>query len=91
MSDEFGPWIEHNGKGCPVVGQVVLIKLANSAEDVVVAGLECLDSGIDPSTHHLSAWVWTFPTPKHIVRYRVKKPRGMEILESLLVEQYEDA
>lgn len=94
MSDEWGPWIEHDGNGCPCVGEYV------QAEGVYPGGSRRVQEGIARDT-----WSWhdaNFGTthPKggvtgRVVRYRIRKPRGLtilqEMIESLPERQKEDA
>ena len=92
MTDEWGPWIEHDGKGCPCVGQVA---------HIIVGPDEGYDPGLDDTppdgdileiisnnewveiAKHDTQWTWTagiYP----VIRYRIRKPRGLTILEGLL-------
>mgnify|MGYP001184935551 FL=1 len=77
MSDEWGPWIEHDGKGCPCVGQMVdvVYKDGETAESVWGGPV------IATCSH---SWFWLRPRPWSIIRYRIRKPRGLTILEGLL-------
>lgn len=81
---EWGPVIKHDGKGCPVVGMYCLIKNEYGMEQ----------EGIVP--HHAahrpkSSWFWEdtdkSDNPKwRIIEYRIRKPKGLTILESILRE-----
>lgn len=84
MSDDlWGPWIEHDGNGCPCVGQWVI------AHGVYPSGSTRQQEGIVRDT-----WSWNdenFGTPHprggvtgRIVRYRIRKPRGLTILKKLI-------
>lgn len=85
---EWGPWIEHDGKGCPCVGQYVHVVFARDTTWHIGNG-----SGIyinkrewvgitNPRNGH-GSWDWrTFCNP--VIRYRTRKPRGLTILEELL-------
>ena len=79
MSDsEFGPWIAHDGNGCPVIGQVARVEYNDPNKTVQ----EHLIKGNPRS------WVWDHE-PKRwykIIRYRIKKPRGLTLLEETLKE-----
>lgn len=92
MSEEWGPWIEHDGKGCPCVGQWVQACLISTdyfsrsqggAKEKTSEGI----AGKSPWN-----WDWTkagklMPNGKvatKIIRYRIRKPRGLTILEELL-------
>ena len=92
MSEEWGPWIEHDGKGCPVAkgtpgeaelrdGRVVFFRAlcgsTRGGPDVVA----CSSEG--------SAWVWgsSLLTSDEVVRYRIRRPRSLlrliEMVENL--------
>ncbi len=75
MSEEWGPWIEHDGKGCPCLGQVVHAVFKNGAELIGVAG-----------SRTGASWTWALQNGVPLVRYRIRKPRGLTILEELLAD-----
>ena len=96
MSDEveWGPWVEHDGNGCPCRGKLVHGIERCGAEGGWIAGKvfvngdgsTSLNTEIVPS---ICAWSWAVPgnvvsQEFHIIRYRIRKPRGLTILESLL-------
>lgn len=74
MSEEWGPWIEHDGKGCTCVGQYCHVVFMNGHEEFGWAG-------------NGRGWLWDSP-PEYakIIRYRIRKPKGMAILESIMRE-----
>lgn len=79
MNDEWGPWIEHDGRGCPLpAGTIVEVV----CEDRF--GYRRHEVGrTDGETY--SSWDWSFfPELQKIVRYRSKKPRGLQILRAVL-------
>lgn len=77
--EEWGPWIDHDGKGCPVpIGTIVKV----IHEDGVITegpaeGSLCWVWGETPSKDDKG---WYVP----IIKYRMKKLKGLKILESLL-------
>lgn len=71
--DVFGPWIEHDGKGCPVAG--LFIRAAFEDGDVWM--------GIPSASGQHRSFNWT-PGYVRITRYQIRKPRGLTILEGLL-------
>ena len=90
MADEWGPWIEHDGRGCPLpAGTIGEAELRCQFVASFVA--QCGSTRGGPfvvSRKAGSAWVWgssAFPE-EEVLRYRVRKPRGMVVLESLLAE-----
>ncbi len=79
---EWGPWVEHDGKGCPVA--------AGTLVEALVVGFWTETGRRDSSSglHHLGAWralvdddgdPWFFDRPGTVeVRlYRVRKPRAL--------------
>lgn len=74
---EWGPWIEHDGKGCPVKNGVIVHCVYNTGEERIVAVSANGFPDID------NAWVFR-EDMESIIRYRIRKPKGMKILESLL-------
>jgi hypothetical protein len=86
---EWGPWIEHDGKGCPCVGQFVHVvfkrdvkpKNSGAGSGRYINKREWI--GITNPTSAGGSWNWnTGFVP--IVRYRIRKPRGLTILENLI-------
>ena len=78
-TEEWGPWVVHDGMGCPVPqGTIVEVRFQDafgykSNMVTTVTGGE------------FSSWNWEhYPELKKIVRYREKKPRGLSLLEGLL-------
>ena len=77
MTDEWGPWIEHDGKGCPCVGEYVLCEYQNGK-----TWPPCIATGsIEAWDHSYMPFVYL-----KVIRYRIRKPRGMVILENLLAD-----
>lgn len=82
MSEEWGPWIEHDGRGCPCVGMFVEL----------VALCVCLGElpprrGTPLATSTLMSWDWAnHPKYTAVLRYRIRKPRGMVVLEGQLAD-----
>jgi hypothetical protein len=72
IKDEWGPWVEHDGKGlpCPAGAFVQAIDREGDLYDELADDLEWLWSGTN----------WCVD----IIRYRIRKPRGLTILEGLL-------
>lgn len=83
MSEEWGPWIEHGGTRVPdVVGKVVHCVYKDGGEV------------IDMAEGNPAAWIAGYsPGFIPIIRYRIRKPRGLVILEEIAngVRQPEDA
>lgn len=90
MTEEWGPWIEHDGKGCPCVGQIVECRWLNDFGEIEV----CRYTGdrVFPAVGSES-WRWRFVDGRPvcycdecnpIIFYRIRKPKGMELLEQAL-------
>ena len=79
-AEEWGPWIEHDGKGCPVpVGTYCgVIGCLGSRDEAYVT---------HPKPGEFTQWD-RLPCEElgyeWVSRYRIRKPRGMHILEGLL-------
>ncbi len=74
---EWGPWVEHDGKGCPCVGEFIDFHCAYR------------DKSEQRHMGRVSQWfaasgVWHSPHLFVFLRYRIRKPRGLTILEGLL-------
>lgn len=77
MTDEWGPWIEHDGRGCPCRGFWVQAAFRSGAIAEGVAG--GFRNGI--------CWDWSIVDRQGagvLIRYRIRKPRGMEVLERIV-------
>lgn len=80
MDEEWGPWIEHDGKGCPCRGMWVECQF-----DDLRPNIEGVARGDD--VDGTCGWYWRNKNRVAVfVRYRVRKPRGLKILEQLLAD-----
>lgn len=84
---DWGPWTEHDGKGCPL--RPWEYAQAECADGYVGCG--CWPYGGDtPPPGTCSYWLWSsLPSywwHKRVIRYRVRKPRGLVILENMLAD-----
>lgn len=94
--DDFGPWIDHDGMGCPVpVGTVVMCALVDPflhQEHVVVfTEGQPWRQGTLWSDGSPEEWVWSDPPVCYdnhhevqIVAYRVQRPRAVRELVALI-------
>lgn len=76
---EWGPWIEHDGRGCPCVGQYVQSELRCGLVECHVASGEYNSSG--------NSWNWNSCNhmPQfQVILYRIRKPRAMKLLQSIV-------
>ncbi len=78
MTDEGGPWTEHDGKGCPCVGSYVHVLRRAGRDAFGVAGEDCRNWGVDPHSKG-SAWVWSndIMSFSEVIRYRIRRPRAL--------------
>lgn len=82
MSEEWGPWIEHDQSGIPVpIGTIVhrVFDEPVKAGDAV-GNVEYIDAVREDER---GSWSGN-PYAVQVIRYRIRKPRGMEVLEALL-------
>lgn len=79
--DDWGPWIRHDGKGCPVrVGTIVEV-VCEDRFGFTMRQIACVAGG------SYSSWDWShYPELKKIIRYREKRPKGLSILEGCMSE-----
>jgi hypothetical protein len=83
MSYEWGPWIEHDGAHIPtefVVGDVVQLLAENNQTGTLN---ESVPRQVQPEDFARYNWFWGEST-HDVLRYRIRKPRGLTILEGLL-------
>lgn len=82
--DEWTEWFQHDGKGCPCVGQVVQ------------AFYRCEDgSEVDPFGPFIAegdplSWAWAvvsvMPWDFPVIRFRIRKPRALLDLIQLIAD-----
>lgn len=79
MSGEWGPWIEHDGMGCPVPGDTMV-----SVEFRIPPRSIEFTRG-NPECDRAKVWIWVNDGKRDdIIRYRIRKPRGLIILQELI-------
>lgn len=81
----WGPWIDHGGKGFP--GPYSTTIEAERADGERLVGMVTHGSGFQ---HHYNWWLWSCIKPdewhRRVVRYRIRKPRGLDILEKIVAD-----
>lgn len=97
--EEWGPWIDHDGSGYPVPeGTLVELEFLRECGFVAsgvrlnqrgkfrVARCKRGGSWVYGSVHNQATWSLTSVGSRAmpIIRYRVKKPKGLTILEGLI-------
>ena len=81
MSD----WIEHDGKGCPCFGQWVAVWHEGMSGIVLeIEGRAGQDGGESWDWRKFGAISKNGKRITKIIRYRIRKPRGLTILENLV-------
>lgn len=84
MTEEFGPWVDHHGRGRPVpkgtVVEVESVSMFGSRRTTVAIAMA--DKG--------SAWDWESGLVWLVDRYRVRRPRGMAVLDAILANSQEN-
>ena len=83
MAEEWGPWIEHDGWGCPCRGKFVHVVFMSGVERLGVAGSRLHQNHIFPD----GSWSWGNYYLDPIIRYRIRRPRALleliELVETL--------
>jgi hypothetical protein len=83
MTEQWGPWIEHDGKGCPCVGMLAQWDLDGGHEYVGMAdknGHLMIAPGIvEGIAVPGNAWSWAEGVIP-IIRYRIRKPAALQTL-----------
>ena len=93
MTEEWGPWIEHDGKGCPLPNGMQYSMVFEDGDEAELRRGECIartsKMGFSICDYGEGAWepswLWEEPYCK-VIRYRIRKPRGMAILKQLLAD-----
>ena len=79
--EAWGPWILHDGKGCPVRPGTIVEVVCEDRFGFAMRQVTTVKGG------SYSSWDWThYPELKRIIRYREKKPRGLSMLEGRVAE-----
>ena len=87
MANEWGPWIKHDGNGCPCVGQYVRSETADgSVMDHIAHGILEGEGELV-----IDSWDWDMcdasgDTEWKVIRYRIRKPRGLTILQEIVAD-----
>ena len=77
MSDEWGPWVEHDGKGCPCLGKVVRVTYGKRRGGPIYNRIEEVsETDAIEIADGLGSWTWK-PGWNPIIRYRIRKPRAL--------------
>lgn len=82
MDGEWGPWIEHDGKGCPCVGMMVHRVFDTEFDRLVGESVSptkehisiCTDEEIDSWNGNCDHIIGYIP---QVIHYRIRKPRAL--------------
>lgn len=92
MSDQWGPWIEHCGTKVPnLIGHILHLVFEDGDEGVVLEGSDEVAWSkfgfmLVPDADDPWGWIWSSEKCEYgdaIVRYRIRKPRGLSMLEEI--------
>ena len=79
MDQEWGPWIEHDGRGCPVQDGIL----------VTVCGYNTYGRWEEYTRPAKSTWLgWEWSNGPRIIRYRIRKPRALLDLIAIADDPY---
>lgn len=84
LRDEFGPWVEHDGSGRPVPAGTVLQAKCECVTGRVVCIIGTANRG--------AIWDWScygVKTAWRVLAYRIRKPRGLSVLEEAISDAIE--
>lgn len=76
--DEWGPWIEHDGKGCPDLAGYLLQCKVERDMDLPETRPEDCDRELS------RPWLWALmPWPYRVVAYRIRRPKALQQLREI--------
>jgi hypothetical protein len=88
MAEEWGPWIEHDGKGCPVENGTIVAVMAECLPGQIFGPIE----GV--SRHGGQSWDWRNWLKRdvdgglfgRVLRYRIRRPLALRRLIDLAAD-----
>lgn len=91
MSEEWGPWIEHDGKGCPCLGAWARTERVGLNIFPSTGTRHAIIEGriLEPANWDWSRYGELMPggtSASKILRYRIRKPRALQDLIKLVEE-----
>lgn len=80
--EDWGPWVEHDGKHCPK-GQYVHAIAYDGGEWRGIAGM--IPGSLE---YYHGGWFFDIDNAEsdHVFKYRIRKPKGLSILTNILRE-----
>lgn len=88
--DEWSEWVEHDGSGCPCIGEYVQLEydvevdatMWRGPSDAIIHGKRV---EVIVRRGPLNSWNWRIGWAR-VIRYRIRKPKGLTILTNILRE-----
>ena len=85
MGEEWGPWVEHDGKGCPCVGRYVQTVFDCRSRRDANPNVKLINGGFGSEGFAAGGVSWYYGAcGVNIIRYRIRKPRGMTVLQEIV-------
>lgn len=97
MAEEYGPWIEHDGAGCPLSpGLQVQIKHEDAGGCIQIYPATIRDDLDHPGWDHrnfgrVMNWRGQTGLAGRVLAYRIRKPRGLLVLQEIAANPRVDA
>lgn len=88
----WGPWIEHDGAGCPpsIIGKWIDMEAQHGPIGPRAGQVERREGPADPTTvewdWRFFGMVWGKTIIARIIRYRVRKPSALTLLERIAAD-----
>lgn len=94
FKEGWSRWYAHDGRPCPVKGQLVESILANGHRAIHIAGSYQYQG--KPGNNPTDLWDWKMCRTRgawdcRVIAYRIKKSKGFELLEELVREYDNEA
>ena len=84
MAEEWGPWIEHDGNGCPCVGMMVEAEIvtidrkqSSFRQALVKGGPQWVWKNAETVTRETDTHIYVVGA---VIRYRIRKPQALQDL-----------
>lgn len=80
--EDWGPWVVHDGRGCPLPAGTIVEVVCEDRFGFALRRILTVHGG------DYSSWNWAhYPKLMRVIRYREKKPKGLQLLETRLKTQ----
>lgn len=94
MAEEWGPWIDHDGRGCPLaVGVAVIIRHENAAGKISTYPARVCRDVDHPDWDHrnfrrLVAWRGMEGVAGRVLAYRLRRPDALRRLVDMVEDPF---